>query len=188
MCQVTQLSRCNAGLYHQVSLGLALGQCPSAGGRRAGGGLSGSSAWPPNIPWVRQACSLVREASVATQVFAGVLPSTCSPPWPQCSPGLMLMSVCGKACAERRVRTAAVHSPDFCILGPEKATSRPEQGKEALPGPTALLPGSQEDWVERPQSPPSPLPSFSHLPPLRTLRSAQSDCSKAARGWPSWEN
>ena len=76
----------------------------------------------------------------------------------------MLMSVWGKACAERRVKTATVHSPHFCILVPEKAASRLEQGKEALPGPMALLPGTQEDWVERPQSPPSPLPSFSHLP------------------------
>ena len=188
MYQVTQFSRCNAGLFHQVSLGLALGQCPSAGGRGARGGLSGSSAWPPNIPWVRQACSLVSEASVTTQVFADVLLSTCSLPWPQYSPGLMLMSVCGKACAERRVKTATVHSPHFCILGPEKAASRLEQGKEALPGPMALLPRTQEDWVERPQSPPSPLPSFSHLPPSRTPRLAQSDRPKAAPGRPASEN
>lgn len=81
-----------------------------------------------NIPQVRQPDFLIEP-----QVPMGVLLSTCSGPWPLCSPGLILMSVCGKACAERRVTVAKAHSSHPCILGCKKSNSRPEWRKETLP-------------------------------------------------------
>lgn len=66
-------------------------------------------------------------------VSVGCLPLHLLGSWPRGSPGLILMSVCGKACAKRRVKEAAMaHNPHLCILRPEEATFRPAWRREAL--------------------------------------------------------
>lgn len=101
----------------------------------------------PNIPlWVRQACSLVSEASVTTQVFADVLLSTCSRPQP---PVLTWadVDVClwKGLCGEKGQDGHGPQPPlsaSWALRKPPPSLSR---GKRPC-CPMALLLGTQEDW------------------------------------------
>lgn len=97
----------------------------------------------------------------------GIRLSPGPPPGPPRSPGLILMSVGGKACAERRVvRAAAAQSPQLRMLGPGESHLPAEGRREAL---LRELESGLLSWAQaaggwgaaqscRPQSPPPPLP------------------------------
>lgn len=93
-------SECHVGIENQDP-----GSGPQGGGRGAGA--------VRRLSWARSTGS--QASLVVPQVFVGY------PPGPPRSPGLILMSVGGKACAERRVvRAAAAPSPQL-RMGPRES-------------------------------------------------------------------
>lgn len=139
-------------------------------------GLFGSGPRTTTRRWRERSWKGSQEAQLGSPTLLGSAQAARSPfhplpaPAPH-SPGLILMSVCGKACAERRFRRAVTHSPHFCILGPEKAT-RPELESGWLSC-LELRP----DWVDPGllPPPPPPLPPPPSPPAPAPLQSVQSD-------------